>query len=86
MLLNVKWKDKETETLHNKLKDLMYESAGLVFDNSDENISLFDYNFIEENFIELLVACCTIYAGRILINQEDVIRAYRTFLNLLKQI
>lgn len=36
------------------------------------------------NFMELLVACSTIYAGRILINPEDVIRTYKTFFKIIK--
>lgn len=84
LLLDVKWKDGDTEILYNKLKDLLYESAGLILEDVDDNVSLSDYTFIEQNFIELLIASSTVSARRALINPEDVVKAYETFFKLIK--
>lgn len=82
-LVNIKWIDKETETVYNKLKSLMNDSASLIIINSDLDVSSTDFWIAEENFIELLIVCSTLSTGKTLIHLEDMIRGYMAFFKLI---
>lgn len=80
-LRNVYWNDKE---LYNKLNDLMFEVIDFVLDYPPVTERPSTYGVTEHLFIQFLAACNAVNNGRLGIEIEDTIVAYKTFLKLIK--
>lgn len=81
-LAETKWKDERSKELYKKLTLVMdciqEEIFGLKFSFNT------NYRPTENIFIQLLAGCNAVNHGRIEMNMEDIITAYRTFFKLIK--
>ncbi|SCG84770.1 putative protein [Methanobacterium congolense] len=79
-LKKLQWQDKKTKKLYDNLRELLvYAGKGFHIDNK-----LMDFQVRERIFLLSLMACSAVVGGRDRINLDDVVRAYRTYLKLLK--
>jgi len=83
-LVNIPWSDLQLESLFNKLKEFMEDLAYLCLLNADLDVSSFEYRTIQDTFIKILVPCSVINEGKSAKDFEDIIRAYNTYLKLIK--
>lgn len=81
-LAKTKWKDEKSKELYKKLTLVMdciqEEIFGLKFSFNTS------YRTTEDIFIQLLAGCNAVNHGRVEMNQEDILTAYRTFFKLIK--
>lgn len=87
MLKRVKWKDKKAKRTYNKLTELMTETSKFVLDYPDLNQRigwLSTYWSTEDLFIRTIAGCSAVNDGRLEIEAEDVVRAYKVFFKLIK--
>jgi hypothetical protein len=85
MLRRLKWKDKKAKKTYGKLTELMMEISDFVLDYPDLNQrvgKLSKYWSTEDLFIRTIAGCSAVNNGRLKIEAEDVVVAYKTFLNL----
>ncbi|MEN6592046.1 MAG: hypothetical protein ABFC12_02230 [Methanobacterium sp.] len=82
-LRKVRW-DKKAKKLYEKLTALMRETMELVLDYPTLIEWDATYRSTEDLFIHLLTGCSAVNDGRVEIEAEDVIRAYKTFFKLIK--
>ena len=79
-LKKLQWQDKKTKKFHENLKELLvYATSGKHVD-----LKLVNFQVREFNFTLSLMACSAVDAANDRINKDDVIRANRTYLKLLK--
>lgn len=86
-LRKLKWKNKRTKELYNKLTELMREVMDYSLDYSDliERVQkLSTYRSTEDLFILTIAGCSAVNNGRSKIEAEDVVIAYKTFFKLIK--
>jgi hypothetical protein len=76
--------DKKAKKLYDKLTALMRETMELVLNYPTLIEWDATYRSTENLFIQLLSACSAVNDGRVEIEAEDVIRAYKTFFKLIK--
>jgi len=82
-LRKVRW-DKKAKKLYEKLTRLMLETQDLVCEHTGFTVWNSYYAPTEDVFIQVLSACSAVNDGRVEIEAEDVIRAYKTFFKLIK--
>lgn len=75
--------DKETVNLYNKLTLLQMHIEDFIFGQNFGDFSE-EYWPTESGFIQLLAGCSAVLNGRDVINSEDVIVAYKTFLKFIR--
>lgn len=75
------WKEK---SLYKKLNELTLEVADFVLDYPPVTSWPANYRSTENLFIQFLAACSAVNDGRLGIGTEDTIKAYKTFLKLIK--
>lgn len=85
-LKRVRW-NKKAKELYDNLEELMEEITSFVLNYPNlthyvKNVS--EYKAIEELFIQLLAGCSAVNNGRLEIEAEDVIIAYKTLFKLIK--
>lgn len=86
-LKKLKWKNKDSKMIYNKLTEFYFEIKRLVLDYPDLNEQvgwITTYRVMEDLYIQTLAGCSAVNDYRLEIMAEDVIRAYKTFLKLLK--
>jgi hypothetical protein len=86
-LKKLKWKDKNTKDLYKKLTELMGEIRDYSRDypNLTERAGwMTNYGVTEDFFIKTLAACNAVNNNREKIEDQDIIRAYKTFFKLIK--
>lgn len=86
-LKKLKWKNKKTKKLYNKLNEFMSEIQIFVTDypNLREEIGwITTYSITEDLFIQTLAGCNAVNNGRLQIEDQDVIIAYKTLFKLIK--
>lgn len=83
-LRKVRWKDKKAKGLYDKLTRLMLEIQDLVCEHTGFTVWNSNYAPTEDVFIQVLSACSAANDGRVEIEAEDVVMAYRTFFKLIK--
>ena len=86
-LRKLKWKNKKTKELYNKLISLMFEVMEFSLNYSDlldyvQKLST--YRSTEDLFILTLAGCSAVNDDRSKIEAEDVVIAYKTFFKLIK--
>jgi len=79
-LKRIKWKNKETKKFFNKLNYI----KSLVREDRFGHLSLLKNERSEDNIIQFLSGCSAVNRRQNKINQEDVIRAYKTYFKLIK--
>jgi len=87
MLRRVKWKNKISKKLYDKLTELMFEIKKFVLDYPDLTQQagwITTYRVTEDLFIQTIAGCSAVNEGRLEIGVEDVVRAYKTFFKLIK--
>jgi len=88
MLKKLRWKDKKAKKTYDKLTKLMFEIMYLMLDfpqlYSKSNKFPSAYRSTEDLFIRTIAGCSAVNDGRLEIEAEDVVRAYKTFLKLIK--
>jgi len=83
----VRWKDRKTKKFYAALTELMQETTNLVlnYPNLDVWIKrISEYKAIEDLFILTIAGCSAVNDGRLEIEAEDVVMAYKTFFKLIK--
>lgn len=86
-LKKLKWSNKNTKNLYNKLNDFTFEIKRFVTDYPplEEQVGwITDYRVAEDLFIQTLAGCSAVNDGRLEVEPEDVIMAYKTFFKLIK--
>ncbi|MDP3622600.1 MAG: hypothetical protein Q8R66_01585, partial [Methanobacteriaceae archaeon] len=75
------WEEKE---LYKKLNKLMFEVMDFILDYPDIKDWSSKYRSTEDLFVQFLAACSAVNDGRLGIGIEDTVKAYATFLKLIK--
>lgn len=75
------WEEKE---LYKKLNELMFEVMDFILDYPDIKDWSSKYRSTEDLFVQFLAACSAVNDGRLGIGIEDTVKAYTTFLKLIK--
>lgn len=75
------WEEKE---LYKKLNKLMFEVMDFSLDYPDFKDWSSKYRSTEDLFVQFLAACSAVNDGRLGIGIEDTVKAYTTFLKLIK--
>jgi len=83
-LRELKWQDKESEDIYNKLKWIMGYAGEVIFGSGFFGGTPGDFIVTEDFFILFLSGCSAINCNRDEINQFDIVRAYKTYFKLLK--
>ncbi|MBP2045930.1 hypothetical protein J2756_001168 [Methanobacterium aggregans] len=86
-LKKLKWSNKNTKNLYNKINDFFGEIQIFVMDYpplGEEVGWITDYRVAEDLFIQTLAGCSAVNDGRLEVESEDVIKAYNTFFKLIK--
>jgi hypothetical protein len=86
-LKKLKWKNKNTEKLHNKLNEYLFEINLFILDypSLTEQVGwITTYRVTGGFFIKTLAACNAVNNGRQEIEDQDIIKAYKTFFKLIK--
>ncbi len=83
-LRELKWQDKDSADIYNKLKWIMGYAGEVIFGSGFSGGTPGDFIVTEEFFILFLAGCSTINNNRNEINQFDIVRAYKTYFKLLK--
>ncbi len=87
ILKKLKWKNKRTKKLYNKLNDFMFEIKRLVTNYprlSEQSGWITTYRITEDLFIQTLAGCNAVNEGRLQIEDQDVVIAYKTLFKLIK--
>jgi len=87
MLRKARWKDKRAKKTYDKLTELMQETTNSVLDYPDLNKwikRISTYKAMEDLFIRTIAGCSAVNDGRLEIEAEDVVRAYKTFFKLIE--
>ena len=86
-LKKLKWQNKNSKRLYDKLTEFCFEIKRYVLDYPDleEQVGwMTTYRVMEDLYIQTLAGCSAVNNDRLEIMAEDVIKAYKTFLKLLK--
>ena len=86
-LKKIKWENKKSKQLYDKLTEFYFEIKRLVLNYPDlsEQVGwITTYRVMEDLYIQTLAGCNAVNNDRLEIKAEDVIIAYKTFLKLLK--
>ncbi|MDP3485273.1 MAG: hypothetical protein Q8S06_07180, partial [Methanobacteriaceae archaeon] len=86
-LKKLKWQNKNSKQLYDKLTEFCFEIKRYVLDYPDleEQVGwMTTYRVMEDLYIQTLAGCSAVNNDRLEIMAEDVIKAYKTFLKLLK--
>ncbi|MDP2836283.1 MAG: hypothetical protein Q8N97_04805 [Methanobacteriaceae archaeon] len=75
------WEEKE---LYKKLNELMFEVMDFILDYPAITNRPSKYRSTEDLFVQFLAACSAVNDGRLGIGIEDTVKAYATFLKLIK--
>jgi hypothetical protein len=75
------WEEKE---LYKKLNKLMFEVMDFILDYPDIKDWSSKYRSTEDLFVQFLAACSAVNDGRLGIGINDTVKAYTTFLKLIK--
>lgn len=86
-LKTLKWKTKKTKKLYDKLNEFMFEIKTFVTDYPDlrEEVGwITTFRVTEDLFIQTLAGCNAVNEGRLQIEDQDVVLAYKTLFKLIK--
>jgi len=83
-LKKLKWQDKKSNNLYKNLKNAMFYVGETIFGSGFFGGTPSDFGVTEDFFNLFLAACSAVNDNRDAINQEDVIRAYKTYFKLIK--
>jgi hypothetical protein len=79
-LKKVRWKNKKTKKLSKKIDSLFGEVKGLKWGINDSTT----VEISENKFIIFLAGCSAVNDGRDKIDENDIVKAYKTYFKLLK--
>lgn len=86
-LKKLKWKDKNTEKLSKKLTEYLHEIAKFIlnYPSFDQAVGwLSTYSVTEGLFIQTLAGCSAVNNNQQKIEDQGIIKAYKTFFKLMK--